>query len=473
MYISKLKIQGFKSFLNKTELNFGEGITTVVGPNGCGKTNIVDAIRWILGEQKTSILRSSKMEDVIFNGSKNHKSVGMCEASLTIHNNLGMLPIEYTDVEITRRLFRSGESEYFLNRNLCRLKDINELFVDTGMSSNAYSVIELKMIDSILSDNADSRRIMFEEAAGINQYKKHRKLTIRKLKSTILDMDRVSDIISEVDAKLRNLHLQLKRYDRYQKMTNDLKSSQILLASAEIINLKIKRDPLEKKMQSGRGHQEAISGQLSLEESLIEQTESKYSELKENLRNYVAKISSIDNSLSRINQDILVWTEQKKASENNIQHFSDELNQSKGRLESTESQISEIKDKISNLEPEISLRDNNFKLTQADFYNIDKKSSNAEKDVKNCKKDIDGVNESLIKSNSSLERIFGIINEKENYLEKLSFQQCDIIVKLKHILKEVFIFFMGGTKKKNNLVLAPYKRYLPNDRGILWYPLDQ
>ena len=127
MYISKLKIQGFKSFLNKTELNFGEGITTVVGPNGCGKTNIVDAIRWILGEQKTSVLRSNKMEDVIFNGTKNFKPVGMCEASLTIHNNVGMLPTEYTDVEITRRLFRSGESEYLLNKTPCRLKDIQEL----------------------------------------------------------------------------------------------------------------------------------------------------------------------------------------------------------------------------------------------------------------------------------------------------------------------------------------------------------
>ena len=134
MYISKLKIQGFKSFLNKTELNFGEGITVVVGPNGCGKTNIVDAIRWVLGEQKTSVLRSNKMEDVIFNGTKNRRPVGMCEASLTIHNNLGLLPTEYTDVEITRRLFRSGESEYLLNKTPCRLKDIQELFIDTGMS---------------------------------------------------------------------------------------------------------------------------------------------------------------------------------------------------------------------------------------------------------------------------------------------------------------------------------------------------
>ena len=147
MHISKLKLQGFKSFLNKTNLNFGEGVTAVVGPNGCGKSNIVDAIRWILGEQKISILRSNKMEDVIFNGTKSRKPLSFCEASLLIHNSREILPIEYNDVEISRRLYRSGESEFYINKNLCRLKDIHNLFVDTGMSTNAYSVIELKMIE--------------------------------------------------------------------------------------------------------------------------------------------------------------------------------------------------------------------------------------------------------------------------------------------------------------------------------------
>ena len=174
MHISKLKLQGFKSFLNKTDLNFGAGVTAVVGPNGCGKSNIVDAIRWVLGEQKNSILRSNKMEDVIFNGTKSRKPLSFCEASLLIHNSREILPIEYNDVEISRRLYRSGESEFYINKNLCRLKDIQNLFVDTGMSSNAYSVIELKMVDSILSHNANDRRKMFEEAAGINKYKQQR-----------------------------------------------------------------------------------------------------------------------------------------------------------------------------------------------------------------------------------------------------------------------------------------------------------
>ena len=180
MYISKLHLEGFKSFLNKTDLEFGEGVTVVVGPNGCGKSNIVDAIRWVLGEQKISILRSTKMEDVIFNGTKTRKPLSFCEASMLIHNNRGILPIEYNDVEISRRLYRSGESEFYINKTLCRLKDIQNLFVDTGMSSNAYSVIELKMVDSILSHNASDRRQMFEEAAGINHYKQQRQAALNQ-----------------------------------------------------------------------------------------------------------------------------------------------------------------------------------------------------------------------------------------------------------------------------------------------------
>ena len=171
MYISNLNIQGFKSFLPKTKLQFGNGITCIVGPNGCGKTNIVDAIRWILGEQKNSVLRSTKMDEIIFNGSKNKKPIRFCEVSLTIHNDKGRLPIEYTDVDITRRYFRSGESEYFINKVPCRLKDITNLFIDTGMGANAYSIIELKMIETILSNNAADRRRLMEEAAGISQYK--------------------------------------------------------------------------------------------------------------------------------------------------------------------------------------------------------------------------------------------------------------------------------------------------------------
>ena len=181
MYISELNIHGFKSFAKKEKITFGEGITVIVGPNGCGKTNIVDAIRWVLGEQKYSVLRSGKMGDIIFNGTDGLKPLSVCEASLTVHNNQGKLPLEYNDIEIGRRVYRDGESEYFLNRTPCRLKDIHDLFIDTGMGSDAYSVIELKMIEQILSETADDRKRMFEEAAGINKYKRQKTFCLKKI----------------------------------------------------------------------------------------------------------------------------------------------------------------------------------------------------------------------------------------------------------------------------------------------------
>ena len=227
MYISNLHIQGFKTFLPKTKLVFDDGITCIVGPNGCGKTNIVDAIRWILGEQKASVLRSIKMNDVIFNGSKNKKPISFCEVSLVIHNDKGRLPIEYTDVEIKRRYYRSGESEYFINRAPCRLKDINDLFIDTGIGPNAYSVIELKMIENILSQNTLERRKLIEEAAGISQYRKQKTSTLNKLKSAQFDLERVKDVISEVEGNVKNLKLQMKRFDRHKKILKNISDCDI------------------------------------------------------------------------------------------------------------------------------------------------------------------------------------------------------------------------------------------------------
>src|SRR5512137_1987983 len=197
MYLSKLEIVGFKSFAQKVNLTFDSGISAIVGPNGCGKTNIVDAIRCVLGEQRYSALRSERMEDVIFNGTKLRKPLGMAEVSLVIENTKGILPSEYSQVTVSRRVYRSGESEYLLNKVPCRLKDILDLFMDTGMGADAYSVIELKMIEIILSDRTEERRRLFEEAAGVTKYKHRRKAAYRKLEAVQADLLRVNDLVAE------------------------------------------------------------------------------------------------------------------------------------------------------------------------------------------------------------------------------------------------------------------------------------
>tara|TARA_B100001175_G_scaffold286960_1_gene269055 strand:- start:276 stop:2387 length:2112 start_codon:yes stop_codon:yes gene_type:complete len=245
MHISKLELFGFKSFAKKQTILLDSGVTGIVGPNGCGKTNIVDAIRWVLGEQKTSRLRSSKMEDVIFNGASNIKPLGLCEVYLTVQNDKGLLPIEYDEVEIGRKLYRNGDSEYFINRTACRLKDIYNLFVDTGMSSDAYSVIELNMIEQILSDKDDSRRSMFEEAAGINKYKSQRRSALKKFELNSRDLERIDDIIIEIEMQVKSLELQLKRFKRHEKLSTQLQDIEIKLASAKIVELEKTIKPLE------------------------------------------------------------------------------------------------------------------------------------------------------------------------------------------------------------------------------------
>ena len=245
MHISKLELFGFKSFAKKQTILLNSGVTGIVGPNGCGKTNIVDAIRWVLGEQKTSRLRSTKMEDVIFNGASNIKPLGLCEVFLTVQNDKGLLPVEYEEVEIGRRLYRNGDSEYFINRTACRLKDIYNLFVDTGMSSDAYSVIELNMIEQILSDKDNSRRSMFEEAAGINKYKSQRRSALRKFELNSRDLERIDDIILEIEMQVKSLELQLKRFKRHEKLSSKLKDEEINLASAKITDLEKGIKPLE------------------------------------------------------------------------------------------------------------------------------------------------------------------------------------------------------------------------------------
>lgn len=237
MYLSKLELHGFKSFADRTVVDFAPGVTCVVGPNGCGKSNIVDAVRWVIGEQRARILRSDKMDNVIFNGTSKRRALGMSEVMLTIENTRGILPTEYSEVTIGRRLFRSGESEYLLNGVQCRLKDITDLFMDTGMGAGAYSVIELKMIEELLSDNAQDRRNLFEEAAGITKYKIRRGQTLRKLKNTQVDLDRVRDLTDELEKRVKSLERQARKTARYKEFESELRELELTLATLEFLSL--------------------------------------------------------------------------------------------------------------------------------------------------------------------------------------------------------------------------------------------
>ena len=218
MRLTKLELQGFKSFADHTEMLFESGSTMIVGPNGCGKSNVSDAVRWVLGEQRARAMRGGKMEDVIFQGSSARRAVNLAEVSLHFENEDGALPVPFKEVVITRRLSRSGDSDYFLNRAPCRLRDIHDLLRGTGLGGDAGVVIESKAIDALLSDRPDDRRDMFEEAAGVGLYRDRRRSTERRLEETTLDLQRLDDLINEVQTQVRSLARQRKRAERHAEI---------------------------------------------------------------------------------------------------------------------------------------------------------------------------------------------------------------------------------------------------------------
>ena len=227
MHLKRLEIQGFKSFPDKTVLEFDQGITSIVGPNGCGKSNIADAIRWVLGEQSMKAIRGTKLEDVIFVGTEFRKPVGFAEVSLTLDNSDRFLPLEYSEVTITRRFYRSGESEYYINKTQCRLKDIYNLFLDTGIGKDGYSIISQGKIDEILSTKSEDRRLVFEEASGIMKYKTRREEAERKLQLTEQNLLRINDILHELHSHLEPLKEQAEVAKKYLSLKDSLKELEI------------------------------------------------------------------------------------------------------------------------------------------------------------------------------------------------------------------------------------------------------
>ncbi len=324
MYLSKLEIIGFKSFAQKVNLAFDSGISAIVGPNGCGKTNIVDAIRWVLGEQRYSALRSEKMEDVIFNGTKNRKALGMAEATLVIENNKGILPSEYSQVTIGRRVFRSGESEYLLNKVPCRLKDILDLFMDTGMGADAYSVIELKMVETILSDKTDERRRLFEEAAGVTKYKHRRKAAYRKLEQVQADLMRVNDIVAEVTKAVASLERQAKKAEQYNEVRTKLRAFEIDLMEREYAQLVGRLKPLEEKLAATATNRQQIDIDLSEEEARLDALRTSMVEVEKRLAEAQRDVSLQTEKINRIEQKNLVAAERTKALQNNIARYEQE-----------------------------------------------------------------------------------------------------------------------------------------------------
>jgi len=419
MYISQLVINGFKTFNSKTSLEFGDGITAVVGPNGCGKTNIVDAIRWVLGEQKQSTLRSARMEDVIFNGSKGTKPMSMCEVYLTVKNDKGKLPVDYTDVEIGRRIYRDGESEYFINRNVCRLKDINNLFVDTGMGADSYSVIELKMIEQILSESDEGRKFLFEEAAGINKYKNQRRLSLKKFEATKFDLERINDIISEVDAKVKGLNLQLKRFKRHATLVDKLRESEIDLSTLQINRYFDLSSPLRKKIKEYSHLREEKVSDQDIQESELNRLKETYSTREKEIRDIREIISNLNSNREDSRQKVLIWQEQNKSAEKDTERLNSETESSNSRIEKFDNNIKEVDKELESILPVIDDKLSIFKSEQSKFEDLENIYKTDQKSVDDIQSERWDLQKEITNNKSGLIRTESKISERGLQREKL------------------------------------------------------
>ena len=338
MYLKRLELQGFKSFADKTVLEFKSGITSVIGPNGSGKSNISDAIRWVLGEQSMKSLRGSKSEDVIFAGTQARKSLGFAEVSMVIDNTDGKLPIEYSEVTVTRKIYRSGETGYFINKTPCRLKDVLELFMDTGIGKDGYSIIGQGKIDEILSNKSEDRRKIFEEAAGIVKYRTRKEESEKKLEQTKLNLLRINDILSEIESNIEPLKLQADKAKKYLDLREELKNIEVGLFLHNISEYKEKLEKIVEDIQ-------IVEEQNTAENEKMQNLQDAKQKLKDEIDEITTKIEEVQNlSFESTNQ---------------IEKINSEIGISKERIQNNQAnnerltgEIAEIKQRIAELEDE-------------------------------------------------------------------------------------------------------------------------
>jgi len=446
--LKRLEVKGFKSFADKTVVHFNDNITGIVGPNGCGKSNIVDAIRWVLGEQKTSQLRLEKMDNVLFNGTKSRKSSGLAEVSLSFDNTKNILSTEFQEVTITRRLYRTGESEYRINDVSCRLKDIHNLFIDSGIGSDSYAIIELGMVDEILQNKEQSRKRLFEQASSISKYKIRKKESLQKLKATEESLERLKDILAEIESNMKTLETQAKRAERYYQIKDEYKNYSLESIKYQVSNYKSgynnlyadkqkeldKKNEIETLIQSKDAETQKLKLELVTKESRLSEVQKKVNELiggigkNENERNLLKE--QILN-LSKNNEQVKIQIQEAQVEIERVNISLRELHEVVGKsqekfnlvevdkvaiqeeLEANEKTFLENKSLID--------QDKNlFTETQKQVYELDKTKSVLQSQIILAEENrlkIENEYEGLYLERETLENAFNIISKSKEKLE--------------------------------------------------------
>ena len=389
MYLKRLELQGFKSFADKTVLEFMPGITAVIGPNGSGKSNISDAIRWVLGEQSMKSLRGSKSLDIIFAGTQNRKSLGFAEASLVFDNTDGSLPIEYTEVTVTRKIYRSGETGYYINKVPCRLKDVLELFMDTGIGKDGYSIIGQGKIDEILSNKSEDRRHIFEEAAGIVKYRVRKAESEKKLEHTKLNLLRINDILAEIETNIEPLKIQAEKAKKYLNLREELKNIEIGLFLYNI-------EKYKKELEDIVRDEEIYKNQCNDEEGRLERIKALKEELKSEIDHITESIEEMSNlgfeskkEIEMLNSDINVSNTRIENNKQNKERFEKEIEELTARIQDLEEEKKQKEEKKENLKQNREKFAKELEEKEKELAEITKKLSSKELEMEEHKKTVE------------------------------------------------------------------------------------
>ncbi len=469
MLLKKLEIFGFKSFAEKTTLEFEKGITAIVGPNGCGKSNIVDGMKWVLGEQSAKELRGGSMEDVIFNGTELAERVNFAEISLEISNEDGKLPIEFSDVTITRRLFRSGESEYLVNRVPVRLKDVQELIAGTGIGTKAYSLMEQGKMDLLLSSKPEERRFVFEEASGITRFKNKKKEATRKLEATENNLLRVADIIAEVRRQISSLERQARKAERYKVFYEELKDKEVKFAAFEIKGAR-------ENIKTHLSEKEKMQNYFESMKSLLQEQESRARVLRGSISSRSEEIAKEENHLRehsskfQRNQERVEWN-RNSILENNKKMLllGDELREIKQRIETAVAKIEGAEREKLDLGREEESSKIQIEEKKNTIQSLETKSKNINKEIEELKSRIMEENFELTQKKNLLLQLDSEIKACKIRLERLHLDKEDAQVQLNEQETKIssISIKLSEIEEKLNEVSQKFESMLQNKKLLL------
>ncbi|MEE9500286.1 MAG: chromosome segregation protein SMC, partial [Candidatus Omnitrophota bacterium] len=433
MYFKQLEIVGFKSFPSKTKLKFEPGVTAIVGPNGCGKSNIADAIRWVLGEQSPKSLRGSLMEDVIFSGTDSTEPINMAEVSLTLSNDNRTLPIDYNEVTITRRLFRSGESEYILNKTPVRLKDITSLLMGTGIGTSSYSFIEQGKIDLILSSKPEERRYIFEEASGITRYKSKKREALRKLEYTENNLVRINDIINEVKRQINSIERHARKAERYKKDFEVMKELDLKLAARELRNINSEFESNREYLDVLKKNEADIKLERGQVISLINEYREELNNVTQNLTDTQQECSDITLFIDKAGHKIELDKERINDLTNLKAQREEELTRLEERIKLQAEEIAKIKERLSGIQKRKTDKEKELTQKAESARNFSREIDTCEEDIKDAKNRSVDLLAIQTKTKNELIKLGADIGNRKSRLRRLKTEKENISEEKKNI----------------------------------------